>query len=265
MKRLLAGCLMAWVSGSGFAALPDLDQLKLAAESGDPVAQFQYANRLTYKWPEARVELLVRSGKQGYVPAQVALADHYASPGIEIKDKTASHREAVRWASRAAHQGLPLAQVKLGRCYEDGTGVAKDLVKAYAWYQVAAQNEAGDSGGMKGTKAKGDRDRLIPLLSAEEIQEGQLRAVEFQPGGGTPGINEVEADVLFSALNLTAIVQMKGKRGTVVNGTRFFAGETKDLKIDGANVALTCLAIEAKSTRMRLAGTSFEREVVSKK
>lgn len=43
-----------------------------------------------------------------------------------------------RWDQRAAEQGHVDAQANLGRLYVDGQGVPLDLVKACAWWRVAA-------------------------------------------------------------------------------------------------------------------------------
>ena len=47
----------------------------------------------------------------------------------------------MRWFRRAAEQGMPHAQVNLGYSYETGTGVARDAVKAVAWYRRAAEQD----------------------------------------------------------------------------------------------------------------------------
>ena len=46
--------------------------------------------------------------------------------------------EAVKWVRRAAEQGYPQAQVKLGVMYEYGLGVPKDMDEARKWYRKAA-------------------------------------------------------------------------------------------------------------------------------
>ena len=38
-----------------------------------------------------------------------------------------------------AEQGEPYAQLTMGEMYRDGAGVPKDLIQAYAWFYVAAQ------------------------------------------------------------------------------------------------------------------------------
>ena len=78
--------------------------LKVSAEAGDPIAQFQ-------------------------------LGQHYefGESGIQ-KD----HKQAFRWYGMAADQGLATAQYALGLLYEHGRGTEKDYAKAREFYEKAA-------------------------------------------------------------------------------------------------------------------------------
>ncbi|KAI9004929.1 kinase-like domain-containing protein [Hyaloraphidium curvatum] len=46
--------------------------------------------------------------------------------------------EAAKWYCKSADQGNASGQVNLGRCYEYGWGVAKDLAEAAKWYRKSA-------------------------------------------------------------------------------------------------------------------------------
>ena len=48
-------------------------------------------------------------------------------------------KEAVKWYTKAADQGLARGQCNLGVCYDNGTGVAKDEKEAVKWYTKAAE------------------------------------------------------------------------------------------------------------------------------
>ena len=48
------------------------------------------------------------------------------------------HAEAVRWYTKAAHQGDTFAQFSLANAYYQGRGVAQDQAKAYFWANLAA-------------------------------------------------------------------------------------------------------------------------------
>jgi TPR repeat protein len=54
-----------------------------------------------------------------------------------------SDDEAFRWAKLGASNGFPPAYYELGRCYEDGIGVPRDLDEALSLYQVATEQGFG--------------------------------------------------------------------------------------------------------------------------
>lgn len=47
-------------------------------------------------------------------------------------------KKAVEWYTKAAEQGLRIAQCNLGVCYKNGNGVEKNLEEAIKWYTKAA-------------------------------------------------------------------------------------------------------------------------------
>ena len=53
-----------------------------------------------------------------------------------------NYLEAVNWMRKAAEQHYARAHVNLGRCYENGQGVARDAVEAMNWYRKAAEQKA---------------------------------------------------------------------------------------------------------------------------
>ena len=95
---------------------------------------------------------LKKAAMNGDVDAQLLLADEYAYGKLyytvltELADdksaavKSELHaRETVKWYRKAAEQGSAEAQFRLGRCYQDGNGVAKNRAEAVKWLRKAAQ------------------------------------------------------------------------------------------------------------------------------
>lgn len=107
------------VMATATAAVPDLAQLKIAAERGDPVAQFEYARKISLSNPKEQFGWFLKSAQQGYALAQDAVAARLDNE-FDPKKKPTAHREAARWASRAAFQGIASAQAKMGRYYDRG-------------------------------------------------------------------------------------------------------------------------------------------------
>ncbi|HTH49629.1 MAG TPA: tetratricopeptide repeat protein [Candidatus Limnocylindria bacterium] len=240
------------------ADLPDLAQLKIAAETGDRVAEYEYGRRVAFSNPKEQFDLYLKSAQQGYGPAQDAVAEILHARYIpDAKKKKATEREAARWASRAAYQGIVSAQARLGSYYDRGVGVTKDPVKAYMWMEIAVRNSSAPPHFVEHSIYKVNRDALIKQTSTDDILKGQQMAAAFRAEDYL-GMTPVEADLIFADLKLTAIYQIKNYQSAVVNNVRINVGETKALRIDDQTISLTCLAIEGKSVRLAISRTSFQ-------
>ncbi|MCF7734476.1 MAG: hypothetical protein K9N23_22525 [Akkermansiaceae bacterium] len=71
----------------------------------------------------------------GDAAAQIALGDCYLDGTGVAKNET----EAVEWFRKAAAQGDAIAQFKLGFCYSRGKGVKQDDAEAVKWLRMAAE------------------------------------------------------------------------------------------------------------------------------
>ncbi|MGE5130858.1 MAG: tetratricopeptide repeat protein, partial [Sphingomonadaceae bacterium] len=82
---------------------------------------------------------------------------------------------AAKWYRKAAFQGHPEAQLRLGQLYADGQGVPRDDFQAYVWFSAAAR------GGNSTAKAR--QEEAAKLLQPVQItQAGKLVASLPQPG-----------------------------------------------------------------------------------
>lgn len=233
--------------------LPDLAQLKLAAEGGNPVAQFQYGHRIAGTNPAEQFSWFMRSAEQGYAPAEDVVGARYMyAYGIPTpKTGPILARESARWTSRAAFQKLPGSQIRLAQYYRNGTGLAPDPVKAYMWAQIAFQNP--DSTAGERMTANGVRDRIIANTSSNNIREGQRRADGFSyPAPGE--LNPIEMELTVAELKLVGIFQQGDRTSAAVNNVRFYVGESKDVKISEHAVRLTCISISTKSALFSVGG-----------
>lgn len=80
-----------------------------------------------------------------------------------------SGREAIKWARRAAESGYPPGQFELGRCYEDGVGVPRQLDEAIRLYEASA-----DAGYPQGALALALRYHL-----GQDIPVDSIRAFHY--------------------------------------------------------------------------------------
>jgi TPR repeat protein len=102
--------------------------------------------------PEGALEFLSRAARGGLPTAQSDLAVMLLDGEAEPPDPKA----AMPWLVLAADAHHPVAEYRLGRLYEDGTVVAKDIAKARALYEEAAQRGVDDA-----------RARLAALKNSE--------------------------------------------------------------------------------------------------
>lgn len=98
---------------------------------------------------------------QGHAEGQYQLGSMYLAGTGVLQD----FPTALKWFEKAAQQNHAAAQYRLGLAYYNGHGVGVDKTKAYFWFNLAAAQ-----GQREATAA---RDRLLPLLSAEQVASAQ--------------------------------------------------------------------------------------------
>lgn len=138
-RNIFSACAIA-----GFLCLPaqaqiSPDQLRVAAEQGNPEAQFALAEAydagdgLLQNFALA-AEWFKRAAEQGYTPAQHRLGQYlHAGRGVAT-DQGA----ALRWLSAAAENGNAEYLYDLGAAYEVGADGSSDPITAAQHYETAA-------------------------------------------------------------------------------------------------------------------------------
>lgn len=158
------------------AAHPDLPQ---RAEQGDAKAQsglaLAYLNGqgvpkdvgLARQWAE-------KAALQGHAEGQYILGSMYLAGTGVLQD----FPTALKWFEKAAQQNHAAAQYRLGLAYYNGYGVGVDKTKAYFWFNLAAAQAQ--------PEATAARDRLLPLLTAEQIASAQREGLAWKPAAAKP-------------------------------------------------------------------------------
>lgn len=212
------------VVGSIQQALPPAEigpmDLRVAAASGDPKAQFEIAVRYTDgKLVEQDFRKAAfwyqKAAAKGLAPAQYRLGTLYEKGRGVPKDNSAARiwyeraaekgnakamhnlaviyasksgdkpnfQKAALWFKSAAELGLTDSQFNLGVLHERGLGVQQDFTEAYKWFSIAS--ERGD---------KGARDRM-PLierrLTQEEVLNIKLSVEDWMPNEQSQAANVV--------------------------------------------------------------------------
>jgi TPR repeat protein len=86
--------------------------------------------------------------------------------------------EAANWFRKAAAQGDSLGAFYLGKMYEKGEGVEKDLTQAYLWLSVSAKNapNARDA-----AYTREDIQKLERKMSPEQVAKAKELAKQWKP------------------------------------------------------------------------------------
>ena len=116
---------------------------------------------------ETAAEWYRKAALQGDPEGEYRLGLCYASGLGAPKNETV----AFTWFAKAARGGNPGAQYALGNCYRLAEGVATDLQKAYLWYNIAAASGNDD--------ARQYREALAKRMTDGEIREAQRQSQEF--------------------------------------------------------------------------------------
>ena len=108
------------------------------------------------------VDWLRQAAEQGYTDAQYRLAKSYhtGTGGLAM-----DQHKAFDWYEKSAERGHIKSHYSLGRMIEQGHGAEKDLVRAYAHYDVALR--------LKYSKAKPRLEDLQASLSSSQINQGK--------------------------------------------------------------------------------------------
>ncbi|MYD87791.1 MAG: sel1 repeat family protein [Acidobacteria bacterium] len=154
--------------------MPNVAELRPAAEQGDPEAQFHLGSAYQSGTgvPEDDAEAVawyLRAAEQGYANAQFALGFAYSNgEGVAL-----DNAESLAWFLRAAEQGHDAAQWMLGTTYSWGLrGTPRDDIAAYMWLHLAvSQNDGHD---------RSPLDQLEARMSPAQIAEAQRLAREWR-------------------------------------------------------------------------------------
>jgi TPR repeat protein len=189
--------------------LPDFQQTKVKAETGNPEAQhslgeiYAEGKQVRQDYAEA-VKWYRKAADQGLAKAQYNLGVLYDIGQGVSKDEAeaakwyrkaaeqgsadaqytlasmyglgrgvpADPKETLKWYQRAAEQGDALASYNLAERYERGKDVPADFVEAYKWHSLAAERGLRDA-----ATAKGHLERQ---MTSEQLAEARTRIREFK-------------------------------------------------------------------------------------
>jgi len=182
-RRIVLAAVLAFLSGPALGA--DIDDGQAAYNAGD------YATAIRLWRPLA---------EQGNARAENNLGVIYENG----KGVPPDLNQAVKWYRLAAAQGYAGAQYNLGLIYAIGRGgAARDPLRAYMWFSLAASSLSGDVGSL----VTQTRDVFATALTAQQIAAatemagacresgykncepaGDIAAVSATPSSSTPAV-----------------------------------------------------------------------------
>jgi len=161
------------------------------AASGDAIAQNDlgaaYAAGDGGNWPKDEVRAFgwfSRAAEQGLALAQKNVALAYLNGKGVLQD----HRQAAAWFRKGAEQGNVEAQYNLGVLYYTGDGVPQEYAESYFWLDIAAPGMLGSA---NQKWVSNYRDAAAAKLTPEILLQAQERARKWfedrpQSGKGRP-------------------------------------------------------------------------------
>jgi hypothetical protein len=258
MKPLILALLFAAAGAYAQQPVPTLEQIKIAADAGDPVAQDKLAERVG----SAQAEILYRkAAAQGYAHAQGKLGNllllrSQLFIGVKAEARSALADEGIKWTTLAANQGDKQGQVDLAQVYLEGKWVNQDLIEAYKWGDLSVKNPSLEFTVFSG---RSYRDSAILKMNADQIAEAHRRVAAFVPH--QPQKNELPDPSWVQQIKLGGISGSVGHRLAIINGKTFADGDKITIKSSGKSVAVQCLEVRTNFVLIAIEGVSGSREL----
>jgi hypothetical protein len=263
MKKIILSFIFAATCVYAQLGQPSLDQIKIAADAGDPASQDKLAENFIMHMDMARAETWYRkAAEQGYAHAEGKLGDmllmHYRT-GFSVKPdvRGAVGDEALKWITNAANQGDKQGQADLAGLCLEGTLVKRDLIEAYKWGDLAAQGSGISIAFISGQSV---RNSAILKMDADQIGEAKRRVAAFVPH--QPNKSEQPEPAWVQKIKLNGISGAPPNRLAVIGSHTFQEGDGGNLKIEGKSVAIKCLIISDSSATILIAGINGTRTLV---
>jgi len=252
--------LLIFIATCAFAQLaaPTLEQIKIAADAGDPVAQDKLADRVD--WAQAEVWLR-KAAAQGYPRAEGRLGYRLfmraqLSAAMKPDARAAIADEAIKWATLAANQGDKQGQATLAQIYVEGKFVKQDLIEAYKWGDLSAKNPTPEFIIPSGSSF---RDAAILQMNADQIAEAHRRVAAFVPHQAQK--SDLPEPTWVRKIKLSGISGSPDHRFAIINGKTFGKGDQIEVKIGDQRVTIHCMEIRESSVLVSLGGIAGTLEL----
>ena len=261
----------------------DMAEIKRKAEAGDARAQHKLANSLASEFHSAEaLQWYGKAARQGDLECFYSTGRmlFYGAVGIPKEQAVpANPAEGIRIIFRAATNGYHAASHDMYRAYNEGRGVAKDTVQAYAWLQLHVDT---DRTSFLPSVPRIELNRLALEVDVATSQEGKRLATLYRSGkwpelvvqappapkpapvASTP---KAPAKPVPSAppkpapfLKLNSIA-MGQNPVVMINGKMLGVGETATIPAKPEARIIKCLTIEKDSALVSIEGETEPRRL----
>jgi len=257
MKNFLTVLALTATCAWAQSPVSTLEQIKIAADAGDPAAQDKMAER-----DSANAESWYRKAAvQGYVHAQGKLGDLLflrtrLTIGVKPEVRVATGEESIKWATLAANQGDKQGQATLAQAYLEGNLVQQDLIEAYKWGELSAKNPSPEFVLFTGAFT---RDKAVLKMTAEQIEEAHKRVAAFVPHQVAK--SELPEPAWIREIKLEGISGSPDHRLAIINNKTFAKNDQMTLKVVGKDILIRCLEIRESSVVVSVEGMDGTREL----
>ena len=244
-----------------------LAETKIAAEAGDPAAQYKLAEAHAMRMDSTQAEVWYRKAAAlGHVQAQAKLGKMLllrsrTSFSSSASDRAALGAEAVKWLLLAANQSEHSAQAELAGVYLDGKLVSLDLAEVYKWGDLAAKGSALEAATVTG---RSRRDAAVLKMTSEQIEDARKRVASFVPREFTKSDlppAPAPAPAWLQQIKLKGISGTAGNRFALINNQTFQKGDVSALKFGTKTVTVRCLEIRDASVIVSIDGLDGTKEL----
>jgi len=235
-----------------------LEQIKIAADAGDPAAEDKLAERVDLSQAEV---LYRKAAEQGYAHAQGRLGNLLLqrwrmAAALKRPDNEAIGDETVKWATLAANQGDKQGEATLAQISFEGKLVKQDFIEAYKWGDLSDKNPTPDYFITTGASV---RNAAILQMNAEQIEEAHKRVAAFIPH--QPQKSDLPEPAWVQKIKLNGISGAPDRRFAIINDRTFGTNDQISLKIGAKKVLVHCLEIRDSSVIIRIEGLDGNREL----
>ena len=259
MRKLIIALTFAVTCAFAQPTAPTLEQIKIAADAGDPVAQ----DKMGAVYDTANAEIWFRkAAQQGYIHSEGRLGNMLLMRiritfVLNPSARAAIEPEALKWIILAANQGDKQGQANFVSIYLEGKLVKQDLIEAYKWGDLSAKNPSpGFSPFFSGDSI---RDAAILKMNADQIAEARRRVAAFVPH--QPQKSDLPEPAWVQKIKLGGISGTPDHRLVLINNKTFAKGDQTALKIGEKRVMVHCLEIRESSVVVSIEGLDGTREL----